>query len=113
VEVRTRSTIPGPVPPGERKVTVLLPLPEDTEALWRDTFRAKLRSQIRRPIKEGMETRVGPEQLLPFYEVFSRNMRALGTPVLPRAFFERLARVFADEVVFAATYHQGIPVAGG
>ena len=43
-----------------------------------------------------MEVRFGNDQLLGFYEVFARNMRDLGTPVLPRAFFERIVEVFRD-----------------
>jgi CelD/BcsL family acetyltransferase involved in cellulose biosynthesis len=40
-------------------------------------------------------------------------MRDLGTPVLPLAFFERIARVFGETAVFAAVYWQDRPVAGG
>ena len=57
--------------------------------------------------------RFGIEQVEPFYEVFARTMRDLGTPVLGRAFFERIARVFADIVVFAAVYSGTRPVAAG
>lgn len=85
-----------------RKITVHLPLPESVELLWEKTFKAKLRSQIRRPLKEGMIARSGPEELPAFYEVFSRNMRDLGTPVLPRALFERLASDFGDSVLFTS-----------
>jgi CelD/BcsL family acetyltransferase involved in cellulose biosynthesis len=97
----------------ERKVTVLLELPESAETIWSAGFSSKLRSQIRRPSKEGMVTRFGGDQLTAFYEVFSRNMRDLGTPVLPRRFFEALARTFPREVVFGVVYHGEVPVAGG
>lgn len=113
LELRSREAVPGPLRTTDHKVTVYLPLPASGEELWKDTFRAKLRSQIRRPIREGMQTRFGAEQLGPFYEVFARNMRDLGTPVHPRAFFERIAERFPEESVFAAVYHQGAPVAAG
>jgi FemAB-related protein (PEP-CTERM system-associated) len=97
----------------DRKVTVTLPLPETVELLWQQTFRAKLRSQIRRPQKEGMAARFGADQVEPFYEVFAVNMRDLGTPVLPRTFFERVARTFPSEAIFGAVYAGERPVAAG
>jgi serine/alanine adding enzyme len=40
-------------------------------------------------------------------------MRDLGTPVLPRAFFERVATTFPDLVVFGVVYRGEQPLAGG
>jgi FemAB-related protein (PEP-CTERM system-associated) len=113
LELRSRERTAGALQTTERKITVHLPLPATTQELWEKTFRSKLRSQIRRPIKEGMETGIGPNELEPFYEVFSRNMRDLGTPVLPRRFFEAIRARFPEQAVFACTYHQGKPVAAG
>ena len=113
LEMRTRQPPPGGMRASHRKVAVHLPLPATTDELWKQTFRAKLRSQIRRPAKEGMETRIGPDRVGPFYEVFARNMRDLGTPVLPRAFFEAIARTFPEHAVFATVEHQGRAVAAG
>lgn len=112
LELRTRHRARTDLRTADRKVTVLLPLPASTEALMAK-FPAKLRSQIRRPMKEGMEVRVGADQRDAFYAVFARNMRDLGTPVLPRRLFDEIARVFAQEVVFCAVYYQGQPVAAG
>jgi serine/alanine adding enzyme len=92
------------------KIMVLLDLPDSVEALW-SSFPGKLRSQIRRPQKEGMEFRTGPAELEPFYDVFARNMRDLGTPVYARTFFESMARTF-DNVVFAAVYWRGRAIGG-
>lgn len=115
LEVRARSEVggAGDLAPGRNKVIVVLPLPDDPEALFQDGFKAKLRSQIRRPTKEGMEARFGPEEREAFYQVFTRNMRDLGTPVLPASFFEALSRAFPEELEFGAVYHQDQPVAGG
>jgi hypothetical protein len=101
------------LPGVRRKVTVVLPLPDTIEDLWEKTFRAKLRSQIRRAQKEQMELRFGPGEEGAFYRVFARNMRDLGTPVLPRRFFDGLVRHFPEEVVFGAVYSDGAPVAAG
>lgn len=113
LELRSRDAPPPGMQVSGRKVTVLLPLPRTADELWSDGFRGKLRSQIRRPQKEGMETRFGADQLPAFYEVFARNMRDLGTPVLPRSFFERIARVLAEQVVFGTVYLGNAPVAAG
>jgi len=112
LELRTRDMSGLDLPASSRKITVLLPLPPDAEILFK-SFPAKLRSQIRRPIKEGLTTRFGPDQLEPFYEVFARTMRDLGTPVLPRAFFERVSATFPDLVAFGVVYRGEQPLAGG
>jgi FemAB-related protein (PEP-CTERM system-associated) len=98
--------------PAREKVTVLLDLPPDPEALFQ-RFRSKLRSQLRRPLKEGMETRFGPDQREAFYDVFRRNMRDLGTPVLPARLFQLMAAAFPGRIDFAVVRHAGKPVAAG
>ncbi len=95
-----------------RKLTVTLPLPCSADELFA-SFPSKLRSQIRRPMKAGHEARFGASQREAFYEVFTRNMRDLGTPVLPPRFFRMLAELFGDRVVFGVVYRQGHPVAAG
>ena len=82
-----------------------LTLPATVDDLWAKTFKAKLRSQVkRRPAKEGMTARTGASGLDSFYHVFSRNVRDLGTPVLPRRFFARLLELWGDSVVFTGVY---------
>lgn len=113
VELRVRRPVAFPeasAPP--RKVTRLLPLPSTAEELWEKGFRAKLRSQVKRPMKEGMEFRAGPAEADAFYRVFARNMRDLGTPVLPRCWFQGLARLLPENAVFGAVYRGDTPVAG-
>lgn len=112
LELRTRYAGDLDLPVSTRKITVVRELPADAEALSK-SFPSKLRSQIRRPMKEGLTTRFGADELEPFYEVLAHNMRDLGTPVLPRALFERVAQTFADFVVFGVVYQGDKPVAGG
>lgn len=111
LQLRSRDATPPGLDPLDRKITVLLDLPESAEELW-EAFPSKLRSQIRRPMKAGMETRFGPDQVEPFYEVFARNMRDLGTPVLPRRLFHAIAERVPGATV-AAVYREGRPVAAG
>jgi serine/alanine adding enzyme len=100
------------LPVASRKVTVLLPLPSSADELFK-SFPSKLRSQIRRPMKEGLTVRFGLDQREPFYDVFAQTMHELGTPVLPRTFFERVAGTFPDLVVFGVVYRGEQPLAGG
>jgi FemAB-related protein (PEP-CTERM system-associated) len=49
------------------------------------------RRAIRVAMKKGLTCRIGGEELLgPFYEVYTRNMRTLGSPAFPRRLFEAL-----------------------
>jgi len=97
----------------ERKVTVLLPLDSDPAVQWEKGLKAKVRSQVRRPMKEGLEVRFGPGEVGAFYSVFARNMRDLGTPVLPLSFFRALTEAFPQEVVFGTVYKGEEAVAAG
>lgn len=96
-----------------RKITVVLPLPGDPEVLWKDGLKSKVRSQVRRPMKAGLTTRFGSDEIDAFYQVFLHTMRDLGTPVLPRALFQALPEVFGDRVRFCVVYRDDEPVAAG
>lgn len=96
------------------KVSMRLQLPANPEELWK-SLQSKLRSQIRRPEKEGMYARFGRQgELDAFYKVFSTNMRDLGTPVYSRRFFERILDAFPDAVRICTVYTKsGEPAASG
>jgi FemAB-related protein (PEP-CTERM system-associated) len=114
LELRCRSPLAADLRVSRRKITVTLKLPESADTLWSEDFSSKLRSQLRRSGKDGMEARIGGAQVDAFYAVFSRHMRDLGTPVMPRAWFERINEVFRDRVVFGSVRTaQGEPVAAG
>ena len=122
LEIRARSTEGNGADPAElcsrltrnqRKVSVRLKLATDAEEFWKEGLRSKVRSQVRRPMKEGLETRFGNTQIDEFYEVFSRNMRDLGTPVLPKSLFQALPGAFGDSVAFGVVYDGRVPVAAG
>ena len=80
----------------ELKVTMILPLQNDEEAQWK-ALDAKVRNQVRKAEKSGLETVSGHLDLLDgFYEVFCRNMRDLGTPVYGRNFFQNVLETFPE-----------------
>lgn len=113
LEMRTRHRLSSALTTSDRKITVVLDLPRDARSLWEDGFSSKLRAQIRRARKEDMDVHFGRDQLEPFYEVFARNMRDLGTPVLPRRYFEAIADGLGERATFASVWWKGIPLAGG
>src|ERR1044072_3067142 len=85
LELRSGIPLDTHLKPSHRKITVLLDLPSAPEQLFKQ-FTPKLRSQIRRPQKEGVTMKFGRDQLEPFFSVFARNMRDLGTPAQSLAF---------------------------
>jgi serine/alanine adding enzyme len=112
LELRSRVPLPIDLPASHRKITVLLDLPASEPALMKQ-LDAKLRSQVRRPQKEGVTVKFGADQVAPFFEVFAHHMRDLGTPTQPRVLFETIAEVFPDDAWFACAWLEGRPVACG
>ena len=112
LEFRSRVPLRIDLPVSHRKITVVLDIPGPGEALWK-TLPSKLRSQVRRPQKEGVEVRFGPDQVAPFFSVFARHMRDLGTPTQPQRLFEVIGEVFGDTVWFACAWLKERPIACG
>jgi serine/alanine adding enzyme len=112
LELRSRTPLSIELPVSHRKITVVLDLPSEGPDALMKRFEAKLRSQVRRPAKEGIEVRFGPDQVEPFFRVFSRHMRDLGTPTMPSRFFEEIARTFPD-AWFGCAWLGDVPVAAG
>lgn len=112
LELRSRVPLPVRLPVSHRKITVLLDLPRDPDILWKQ-LDAKVRSQVRRPRKEGVTVRFGASEVEPFFQVFSRHMRDLGTPTQPLRFFQAIAEQFPEDAWFGCAYYQGRAVAAG
>lgn len=94
------------------KVRMILELPESPEILM-GGFKSKLRSQIRKPIKEGMITKIGKRELIEdFYSVFASNMRDLGSPVHAKALFVKVLNHFQERADLIIVYKSKRPIAG-
>ncbi|UZP67554.1 GNAT family N-acetyltransferase [Desulfovibrio mangrovi] len=95
-----------------QKVLMRLPLATTSEVLWQ-SFRSKLRNQVNRPVKKGMACRIGGAELIePFYGIYARNMRDLGSPPHARTWFEEVAAGYGDDArVFVVYQASGLPVA--
>jgi FemAB-related protein (PEP-CTERM system-associated) len=101
------------LPPLGSKVSVMLPLASDPEAMWK-RLDAKVRNQIRKATSSGLEPAwCGIERLDDFYAVFTRNMRDLGSPVHGRRFFETILEEFADTARLLLVRDGRRTVAGG
>jgi FemAB-related protein (PEP-CTERM system-associated) len=114
LELRSRVELPLAMPVSHRKITVVLDLPSGTDPapLWQ-ALGSKLRSQIKRPQKEGVQVRFGPDQVAPFFAIFAHHMRDLGTPTQPRVLFDAIADQFGESVWFGCAYLGKTVVAGG
>jgi serine/alanine adding enzyme len=112
LELRSRVPLDIPLAASHRKLTVVRDLPSDPEALWR-TLDPKLRSQVRRPQKEGVTVRFGGDQLDAFYPVFARHMRDLGTPTQSRRLFEAIVDGFGESIQVGSAWYRGRPIAAG
>lgn len=113
IELRQTAPLETDWPVGQHKVSMRLALPSDPEALFK-AYPSKLRSQIRRGQKEGMEVRIGAEELLnDYYSVFSRCMRDLGTPVYAKGFFRTIVDAFPKETRLFVVSLQQQPLAAG
>lgn len=96
------------------KARMILTLPYGSNDLW-SGFKPKLRSQIKRPQKEGLKAEIGGEELLDdFYMVFNLNMHRLGSPVHDRRWFQGLLQTYGEKArVAVVRLEDGTPVAGG
>jgi FemAB-related protein (PEP-CTERM system-associated) len=113
LELRSARALDVDLPVSHRKITVLLDLPPgDAEALWKQ-LPTKMRTKIRGTEKKGVSVVHGRDQLSHFYPIFARHMRDLGTPTLPRRFFEAIADAFGDDAWLACAWHEGQAIAGG
>ena len=95
------------------KRRMVLELPENSELLW-SGFKSKLRSQIKKPVKEGLFAVTGRKEQFPdFYRVFSRNMRDLGSPVHSSRWIKSVLESFRDHARICVIYKDDIPTAAG
>jgi FemAB-related protein (PEP-CTERM system-associated) len=95
------------------KVRMLFNLPRSSEMLL-ESFKSKLRSQVRRSLKEGFTSNVGGLELLDdFYDVFVVNMRDLGSPVHSLELMRQILTEFNEHSRILVIYRSDEPVAAG
>jgi len=113
IEFRQERPFDNGFPVKTLKVSMRLGLPASGTDLW-TSLPSKLRSQIRKPQKEGMTVRIArSEELENFYRIFSINMRDLGTPVYPKHFFKYILDHFPENSWICTVSAGKTPVASG
>ncbi len=76
--------------PSTKKASMLLRLPTDDETLDK-RLGSKVRAQYKKADEFSPQVKIGKQELLDdFYQVFSQNMRDLGTPVYARKWFANI-----------------------
>jgi serine/alanine adding enzyme len=99
------------IPARDHKVTMLLRLPETSDALWQQIDR-KVRNQIRKAEKSELTVESGSLELLDeFYTIFARNMRDLGTPAYGRALFAEMLTAFPEDARIHVVRLKGVAIA--
>lgn len=95
------------------KVSMLLELTSSSDQLM-DNFKSKLRSQIRKSEKNGLQFMWGGlEELDDFYLIFCRNMSELGSPVHSKEWFKCIMQHYGDSVRLGLVYYESKPIGGG
>jgi FemAB-related protein (PEP-CTERM system-associated) len=98
---------------GGQKVHMIRELPATPGQLW-DELAPKVRNQVRKGQKSGLAVVWGRDDLVEeFYDVFSRNMRDLGTPVYSRRLFQAVLRQFPTRAEICVVRLETRPIAAG
>ncbi len=86
------------------KVRMVLELPESATALL-DAMKSKLRSQVKKPQRDGLTARLGGRELVDdFYSVFTENMRDLGSPVHSRRWIDAIVEAYGEDCRVSTIY---------
>jgi FemAB-related protein (PEP-CTERM system-associated) len=96
------------------KVRMVLELPNSAADLM-EALKSKLRSQVKKPLRDGLIAKLGGGELVDdFLQVFSENMRDLGSPVHSRRWINAILKYFGEQAVVAVVYTpEREPAAGG
>lgn len=99
-----------------QKVRMLFELLDDVDEQMA-SFKPKLRSQIKKAAKNGIESLIIAEPdeqaLNEFYEVFATNMRDLGSPVHSLSWFKAIFNAYGKNAFMVLVKYQEKCVGGG
>ena len=115
LELRQRLTEEPPnVDMTNRKVSMLLDLPESAEVLLAG-FKSKLRSQIKKAEKNGLlfDFANDTKSIDDFFYVFCRNMHLLGSPTHSIKWFQALREMYQDDLLVGRVWFEGKIVGAG
>lgn len=104
----------SPVDFDKKKVRMLLDLPSSSDELLA-SFKSKLRSQIKKAEKNGLVYTVGRDVKLleDFYQVYTRNMRDLGSPSHSKKWFQSISEAYGEHHILSVVYKDDFPIGAG
>ncbi len=95
------------------KVRMILSLPESSESLLA-SFKSKLRSQVRKAEKNGVEFHwTGLDGVDSYYSVYSQNMRDLGSPAHSKQWFRAIMTHYGDRARIGLAEFEGKCIGAG
>jgi len=110
LELRHTHRVDENLPVKTHKVSMTITLEACSGKMW-EKLGSKMRGLVRKAEKSGLVVQQGRKELLDtFYQVFSRGMRDMGTPVHQKSFFNSILRLMADSIKIFVVYYQGQPV---
>ena len=113
IEIRGREGSGPPLDAWTGKASYRLPLDGGVEGV-RKALGAKVRAQVKRPLREGFSSRIaGPGECGRFYALLARKWHELGSPILPRTFFEKLEERLGSDVAYVLVERNGRASAAG
>lgn len=114
LELRNQDEIAHPSLTEKKTSKVLMwrELPATADELWK-SFKPEVRNQIRKGEKSNLRVAWGTHDMLAdFYQVFSRNMRDLGTPVFGKGLFSSILADLSGRSELCVVYLETLPIAG-
>jgi FemAB-related protein (PEP-CTERM system-associated) len=106
IELRQRFPLKTKLPVSDRKVLSIIPLQGGHEHVF-GILHQNVRNKIRKAKKNGVLVQNGIEYLSEFYDIYARNLRDMGTPVITRRFFECIVNTFPQHVRIYRATRQG------
>ena len=110
IELRQLYPLKTPLPTTDRKMVSEIPLDGGSEAVFR-RLHQNVRNKIRKAGKNDVTVQVGAEHLPEFYDIYARNLRDLGTPVITRRIFEATVATFPRQSLIYRAQRLGKTIA--
>ena len=108
VELRYMKQTHLELPTNNKYVSMILKLDNDPELIWK-RFNNKVRNSVRNSLKSELEFCKGNTEDL--YNLYSKNMRYLGTPTHSKLFFDNVMSYFGGKTNVLVVKHKDEPVA--
>jgi FemAB-related protein (PEP-CTERM system-associated) len=112
IETHQRTRLGRDLPTQEHKFTTVVPIGPTREATWKGQLGQKVRNKIRKARKTDIEVRRGLDGITDFYRVYRINVRDLGTPTPPLAWFTEIVAAFPEACQVYTAYVGELCIAG-